>query len=663
MTSRSRRGLTAALAAGALVLALVAAAHAQKGGGAGAAMSAPKTGASAATKLAPPAGTKPPTQRIESKPMTNDPVWYPWGLSWWRVAAPESAAYRAIVRTLANPDWEGRGVGTKGIERAAAYLERELRQLGLRPGGDGASFRQSFEVTTGVQVGTPCGIAGAGVSADVGDEFQPIGFSTNGIVRAPVVFAGYGITAPGLEYDDYAGLDVRDKLVLVLTNEPGEMDSTSRFDGSVNTPYADLRTKAINAREHGALGLLVVNGPKHHAGEPLRKPRGDGAGYMTSGLLAANVSERIADALLRGSGRTLAAAQDAIEAHAKPQSFALGDTVSVTVTLRRTRARIENVVGWLPGRDTTRTLVVGAHYDHLGWGGESSLSPNVHAVHPGADDNASGTAGLLGVARHFASKARDRHWKPEHNLVFAAFTGEESGLLGSGHFVDDPTRPIESVEAMINMDMIGRLRDDKLAVSGVETAREWPAVLDGVNAAARFQLKSSGDGFGPSDHSSFYKKQVPVLFLFTGSHGDYHKPSDTWDRVHAAGIARIANFAAAVVETLDARPRLTYQKAKADSSTGRIAGGGGYGAYLGTIPDYLQTEGGVLLSGVRAGSPAEKAGLLQGDVIVKFDDVRIDNIYDYTFALRSRKPGQDVRITVKRGAEERTLVATLGRRP
>src|SRR5262249_39884171 len=203
---------------------------------------------------------------------------------------------------------------------------------------------------------------------DLGDDVQPLGFSSNGTVTAPVVFAGYGITAPGYDYDDYAGIDVHDKLVLVMTNEPGEMDSTSRFDGSVNTPYADLRTKAINAREHGALGLLVVNGPTFHAGEPLRKPAGDGSGYMTSGLIAARVSEKIADDLLKSTGLTLARAQAAIDAHQMPHSLALPETAVVTVTLRRTRSRIENVVAWMPGKDTTRTLVIGAHYDHLGYG-------------------------------------------------------------------------------------------------------------------------------------------------------------------------------------------------------------------------------------------------------------------------------------------------------
>jgi Zn-dependent M28 family amino/carboxypeptidase len=372
----------------------------------------------------------------------------------------------------------------------------------------------------------------------------------------------------------------------------------------------------------------------------------------------------VADRLIAPAQTTLATLQEAIDAHGAPHSLALPESATVTVTLKRAKATIRNVVGWIRGADTLRTLVIGAHYDHLGYGGESALDPDVHAPHVGADDNASGVAAMLAVATDAAARRRAGRL-PRHNLVFCAFTGEEIGLVGSSHYIDDPTRPLESVEAMLNMDMVGRLRDNRLMVMGVGTATPFPDLVAAVNRATeRFDLKTSSDGFGPSDHSSFYKAKIPVLMLFTGSHADYHKASDTWDKIDYPGLARVATFASAVVESLDADPRPTYLVAKADSNTvGRIGGGGGYGAYLGTIPDYMKTEGGVLLSGVRADSPAQKAGIQGGDVIVKFDGVRIDNIYDYTFALRSRKPGQQVRITVQRGGNDVDLLATLGRRP
>lgn len=582
-----------------------------------------------------------------------------------RLAARDTLAVRALVRTLADPGWEGRGIGTAGIDSAAQWIASRFAAAGFSPAGENGTWFQPFEVTTGVVAEAPCALQTGGRSFSLGEALQPLGFSNNGTARARVVFAGYGITAPGYEWDDYAGLDAHDAIVLVLTNEPGEMDSTSRFDGSLNTPFADLRTKAINAREHGALGLLVVNGPQFHAGEPVRAPAKDGEGYMTSGLLAAWISEPAADALLASAGTTLAAAQSAIEGHRAPRSFALADSATLTVNVKRTRAETRNVVGRLRGQDSTRTLVIGAHYDHLGMGGPSSLAPNSHAPHVGADDNASGVAAVLTVAERLGARAK-KGWRPRHELVVAAFSGEEIGLVGSAHFADAPPVKLETIETMLNMDMVGRLRDEKLQVMGVGTAEGLKAMVEATNAGvpeARFALRTSDDGYGPSDHQSFYKRNIPVLALFTGAHADYHKPSDTWDKIHGAGLLRVARYAEALVDSLDARPRLAFTKAKADPSPGRIAGGGGFGSYLGTIPDYMQTEGGVLLSGVRDDSPAARAGLAQGDVIVRFDGIRVDNIYDYTFALRTRKPGQEVRITVRRGGQDVELLATLGRRP
>lgn len=578
--------------------------------------------------------------------------------------AAETTHVLGYVRTLADPRWEGRGIGTAGIDSAANWIAARMAAAGLQPAGEKGGWFQPFEVTTGVEVHDPCFLQVGGKRFADRERIVPLGFSTNGTVTTRVVFAGYGITAPGLSYDDYADLDVRDAIVLLLTNEPGELDSTSRFDGTINTPYAEVRTKAINAREHGALGMLVVNGPRHHAGEPLKLPAPDGVGYMTSGLLAAAISEEVADALLAPSGLTLRAAQDAIEAQQQPHSRTLPESVTVALALKRTRATTRNVVGRIAGRDTARTLVLGAHYDHLGMGGSSSLSSE-HAPHVGADDNASGTAALLVAAERMAARMV-KGWVPTHTLVFCAFSGEEIGLVGSSHFTDDPPVELKTIEAMVNMDMVGRLRQNKLQVMGVGTASGFPDMVNRVNRAvpqSPFDLKTSEDGYGPSDHSSFYKRDIPVLMLFTGAHADYHKPSDTWDKIHASGLARISHFAEALLETLDARPRAVFTKAKADASPGRIAGGGGYGAYLGTIPDYMQTEGGVLLSGVRAGSPSELGGLRAGDAIIRFDGIRVDNIYDYTFALRSRKPGQEVRVTVQREGHEVDLRVTLGRRP
>jgi len=345
------------------------------------------------------------------------------------------------VQRLASPSWEGRGIGTAGIDSAADWIAQRMKQAGLEPAGDSGGWFQSFEVTTGVVPEPPCELEAGGATFSLGDALQPLGFSSNGSAHARVVFAGYGITAPGYQWDDYAGLDAHDAIVLVLTQEPGEMDSTSKFDGTYNTPFADLRTKAINAREHGALGLVVVNGPRWHAGEPPRAPARDGEGYMTSGLLAAWVDESAANALLKPAGTDLLHAQAAIESTGEPHSMALPDSATLTVNIKRARAMTRNVIGGFPGRDTARTLVLGAHYDHLGYGGPSSLAPNEHAPHVGADDNASGVAAILAAAQRLGAK-RQRGWKPAHTILVTAFTGEEMGLVGSDHFTNDPPKPI-----------------------------------------------------------------------------------------------------------------------------------------------------------------------------------------------------------------------------
>jgi hypothetical protein len=574
-------------------------------------------------------------------------------------ALADSAALIGVVRELAGPAMEGRGIGTHGLERAADYLAMRFRELGLLPAGAGGYF-QRFEVTTGVKVSKPCVLELGGRRYRPGRDFQPLGFSANGIASAPVAFAGYGIVAPEYGYDDYAGLDVRDRLVLVLAQEPGELDSTSVFEGTVNTPHAELRTKAIVAREHGALGLLVVTGPRFREEEELRPPRPEG-GYMSSGLVAAQVSRRVAEQLL--GGHRLAELQETLDRTGRPRGLALAESARVTVTLVRQRAFVCNVVGRLAGRDTARVLVIGAHYDHLGYGGESSRGPRTEPVlHPGADDNASGVAAMLGAAAQLVARARAG--RPlEHDVVICAFTGEEMGLVGSARYVDDPPRPVAATEAMINLDMVGRLKRRRLVVFGSGSAAEFPALLQNLGRDLALDVRGTSDGFGPSDYSSFYKRQVPVLGLFTGAHADYHMPSDTWDKVSGTSLWTVAGFTGALVESLDARPRVTYQATGGDSELGRARGGAGFGAYLGTIPDYTQTEGGVLLSGVREGGPAEQAGLRGGDVVVMFDGVSVDNIYDYSYALRSRKPGQRVEVTVQRAGDRKTLTVTLGRRP
>jgi hypothetical protein len=334
-----------------------------------------------------------------------------------------------------------------------------------------------------------------------------------------------------------------------------------------------------------------------------------------------------------------------------------------------------NVVAMIPGSDPTlarEVVIVGAHYDHLGLGGDGSLAPDEQAVHNGADDNASGTAALMEVARAIQASGR----KPARTILFLAFTGEEKGLWGSAHYVDEPLLPVENTVAMINMDMVGRLRENTLTVYGTGTAMEWPSLLEEVNERqdAPMELASIPDGFGPSDHSSFYGAKVPVLMLFTNTHSEYHRPEDDWELINQEGLERVASFAADLVgeiagsEEVD-RVALTYVEgagnphgAMASDQAPSSSGGPGYGAYMGTIPDMTPQEIGVRITGVREESPAEKGGLQGGDVIVEFGGKEITDLYAYTYALREHKPGDEVVVVVLRGEERLDLTVVLGSR-
>lgn len=324
---------------------------------------------------------------------------------------------------------------------------------------------------------------------------------------------------------------------------------------------------------------------------------------------------------------------------------------------------IRNVIGVLRGKDRGargQVLVIGAHYDHLGYGGFGALDDpdSTGKVHNGADDNASGTTALLEVARRLVGHRLAR------TVVFIAFSGEELGDLGSDYYVKHPTVPIDSIYAMLNMDMVGRLRNAKLIVSGAATTTEFPALLDSLNHAGggepRFDLRAAGDGWGPSDQASFFGAKRPVLHFFTDLHGDYHRSTDDWDKINVVGLEQVADFVAATATALATRRGpLSFVNAPPPQVA---TGGGGYGAYLGTIPDMSGSPGGVRITGTRAGSPAEKAGLVTGDIITVIGAKVVANLYDMTDALRSHQAGDTVVIVVKRDTTELRLTAVLGKR-
>ncbi|HEX9106744.1 MAG TPA: M28 family peptidase [Longimicrobiales bacterium] len=409
--------------------------------------------------------------------------------------------------------------------------------------------------------------------------------------------------------------------------------------------------------------------------EASAQERCPGAGRMTAGLqqpqaavryladdslqgrLAGSASERCAGAYLAAQFKRLGL-RPAGEGGTYFQSLPLATVLNPHFKGGTGR----NVIGLLPGRDAKGPVVViGAHYDHLGMGGPTSgsLAPETVAVHHGADDNASGTAALLRVAERLAHGAR-----PQASVVFVAFTGEEEGLLGSNYFAAHPTVALARMRAMLNMDMVGRLGTGKLLVYGTGTAKEWPAILASADAGKdSLALNEIGDGYGASDHTSFYERDVPVLHFFTNVHGDYHKPSDTWDKIDYAGIDRVAGLVSRVATDVAGRTEpLTLIRGAGKPAGKDSAATPGYGAYLGTIPDFTPVEKGVKISGVRGGSPAEKAGLAAGDIIVAFDDKEIKDLYAMTDGLRARKPGETLKITVLRNGQPVTMTAVLGKR-
>jgi Zn-dependent M28 family amino/carboxypeptidase len=564
--------------------------------------------------------------------------------------------YLGYVKFLASPEMRGRASGSPELEKAASYIRDQFRSMKLQP-LPGESYYQDFEVTTSARLGTHNKLSyfdgSKKASLKVQEEFVPLNLSSAGRVTGEVVFAGYGITAPEYNYDDYAGLDAKDKIVLILRHEPQEFDDKSVFEGKVYTVHAQIFSKAANAKMHGAKALLIVNDAAAHPSDTDQLDKfGSTAGPANAGIEFAQVKAELADQWLALAGKKLAAIEASIDKDLHPQSLALPSTLllDLDVDIKREVKTVHNVGAYLPG-ETAEYAIIGAHYDHLGLGEQFSLAPSLAGtVHPGADDNASGTAGVLELAHWYSQQP-----KRQRGILFLAFAGEELGLLGSSYYANHPLLPLENAVAMINMDMIGRIRDRKVYVGGVGTGTSFAALLKDATARHDFQADvTERGGYGSSDHTSFTAKHVPVLFFFSGLHADYHKPSDTWDKIDAPDAVRLLDLIADVTDHLiDGSPRARYVRVvepQPDQQTASHSGTvSGYGPDFGSIPDFTEIPNGVRFADVRPGSPAAKAGLRAGDVLTEFDGKVIQNLYDFTYALRAKKPGQEVLVKVLRG--------------
>lgn len=558
------------------------------------------------------------------------------------------------VNYLASDSLEGRLSGTPGCEKAAAYITAEFQRLGLQPLGDDNGFEQKFDFIGGVKLGENNFLTlrrhGRDTSLTLNTDFIPAGASASDSVSGEIVFAGYGISAEKLNYDDYANIDVNGKIALVLRYSPASNNPHASF-----AEYEPVRYKALQARQHGAKALLIAMNADS-AAEPLPKPRFDRA-TTDAGLPVIYVTAAVADWLLDGSAESTQTLKTKIEKTQKPNSFIIpASRADVVTDLDHERRLTANIIGKLPGSDPQfqeQAVIIGAHYDHLGRSSEGALDPDkAGEIHNGADDNASGTAGMLELAQYFAAQNQ----RPRRSLIFMAYSGEELGLLGSAHYVKQPTFPLAQTTAMINMDMIGRMKDSALVVQGVGTAPQWQPLIERMQPP-ELKLSLKKEGPGPSDHSSFYQKNVPVLFFFTNQHEDYHRVTDDADKINVEGEARILQFISHLVTEI-ANQDSALQFTKAESQQPAVRG---FRVSVGTIPDYAAEVQGMKISGVRQGGAAEKAGMQAGDVIIKFGKFEIKNVYDYTYALGEFSPGEKVPVVVKRGDQTVTLTVTLER--
>ena len=626
------------------------------------------------------------------------------------------------VSVLASDEFEGRGVGTEGINKAAAYIEGIFREAGLNVTVDKGDAFQEFEVSNGAKLEDGNSLefvdaAGVKTALEMDKSFRTCSFSEPGTFEAEIIFAGYAIESE--KYNDFAGIDVKDKVVLFLRRSPKTGDPHAGF----NERDASLKTKLSQCYRRGATAVLILNdgasakNDRAALEEKIAKAKDKivelveqtiPTGVITSGggngeppeaekartelpgavdhlrQLRAMLTSFDADPLMEfgyageksgdalptfhvkrsavepiiktATGKTLAEIEASIEATLKPASQVLtGVRATGKASLHIEKVTVKNVIGVLEGEGPLKeeTIVVGAHYDHLGHGGDGSLQPGSKEIHNGADDNGSGSAGLLELVRRLAGRKE----KLSRRIVFMAFTGEERGLLGSAHYVKTPLYPIEQTVVMFNLDMIGRMEQSKLTVYGTGTSHFWDKRVDEAGAAAGLTLIKKPEGFGPSDHSSFYAMKIPVLHVFGGLHSDYHRPSDDVEKLNVPGMRQATDFfEKLIVEAAQTPTKPDYIEIQGKAELGRT----GSRPYFGSIPDFNSDQKGYAIMGVAPGGPSDKAGIKAGDVIIQLGDQKIGSLDDFDLALRKFKSGDQADVTVRRKGQEVKLKVTLG---
>jgi aminopeptidase YwaD len=563
---------------------------------------------------------------------------------------------KADVYYLASDSLKGRKPGTPGGNLAAEYIRKQFQACNLKMTGDNGF--QYFEIISDVALGDENNLKFEGFTGEVKKDFIPLAYSSNGTLDAPVVFAGYGfdIDQDSLKWNDYNGMDVKGKWVMILRADPELDSSESKF-----IPFSDLRGKILTAKDHGAAGVLVVTPvalDKEDKLIPLTTDNND----VTSGIPVINIKRKVANQIIRPSGFRIDSLEMILNRTKQPRSLSLPALVNATSSILLKREKTENVIGILEGNDPLlkdQYIVIGAHYDHLGFGGTGSGSrvPDTVAIHNGADDNASGTAMVIEMAGKLSSVKKEL----KRSVIFVAFSGEEMGLLGSKYFVDHCPVDLKKIDAMFNFDMVGRFDKDKnnISVSGTGTSMESDSIVKKYETGLPFTVTHSPDGYGPSDHASFYSSNIPVFYFTTGAHTDYHTPLDDADKLDYEKEKEIGDFAFKIILDVDGMSKpLAFKASGSKESSGR--GGRRLNVKLGIMPDFAGTEKqGLRVDGVTKDGPADKGGIKKGDIIISINGMKVRDIYEYMSRLGKLKHGQTISVEVIREEKNEILLIQL----
>ena len=556
------------------------------------------------------------------------------------------------IRYLSHKDRAGRYPGTRESKDVISYLIRQFKSFGVRPGGENGSFVQPFNITDGIELGKNNSMIIDGDSLVTGRDYMPVWFSGNETVSASAVFAGYGfsIDEKELKWNDYNGVDVAGKWVIVMRHGPERNNQHSLY-----TPHSGLHKKMLVARDKGALGIIYVSQIEDNDIYPLKYT----AGYSNAGIPAIHLSNEMADELFKVVGRTRKNIQKTMNKSLKTVSFKLPVSIYASVDLNPIQSRAANVVGLIQSGNRkyrNEYIVIGAHFDHLGMGGAGtgSRKPDTTGTHIGADDNASGTSGLLELAHKLVTHKS----RLKRSIILLGFDAEEKGLLGAKYFMENPLFNLENITAMINLDMIGRMKDSSVTVGGVGTSPLFEPLLKKESIGRNFTLNMTKPGYGPSDHAAFYTKNIPVLFFFTGFHNEYHTPEDSWKLINLKGEKDILDLVYDVtykLSRLPERPVFT----EAGPKEGRMQRNTKFKVTFGIVPSYGSTKKGLEVDGIsKTDGPAAKAGIQKGDVIKSMDGKPINDIYEYMDRLEQLKPGMTISVLIDRNGTEIELPVT-----